>query len=98
MFGYYFVLLGWLSLLLGSHRDLLQQFDLASFPLNQIDRAFEITPQRSFLDVVGTIMGNTFFFTVIIYWCWRTVRTSFNRSRVTQIGITDDTKLEDEDL
>lgn len=84
-----FILFGWAIVVMGSRQDLYDHFQILSYPLAWINPNFLITPQRSFLDVCGILMANSYFGAFAFWLCGNGVRAVFRRNRVTRMTITD---------
>jgi hypothetical protein len=70
--------------------------EMFSLPLAWANRAFLITPDKSFVATVGIVFANCFFYTATLLGLWRFVRSRFRKSAVTQLNITDSPHDEDE--
>jgi hypothetical protein len=84
-----FVLFGWGIVAMGSRQDLYDHFQMLSVPLAWINPNFLITPQRSFSDVCGILLANSYFGAFTMWLCANGVRAIFRRNRVTRMSITD---------
>jgi hypothetical protein len=84
-----FVLFGWGIVAMGSQQDLYDHFQMLSAPLMWINPNFLITPDRTFLDVCGILLANSYFAAFFLWLCGNGVRAVFRRNRVTRMSITD---------
>ena len=97
-FAYVFVALGWLSFLLGSRRDLIEQLQGLSFPLGQLWPRFLISPQVSFADVLGVVFANSLFWGLVLLVCFRVAQAGLRRGRVQQIGLSGDVDQDEDEV
>ena len=74
---------------MGSRQDLYDHFQMLSVPLAWINPNCLITPEKSFLDVCGIILANSYFGAFFLWLCGNGVRAVFRRNRVTRMSITD---------
>lgn len=87
---------GWLHVLVGASKSEISDAMVAmSLPLGWIDSALIMNTDRSFLDICGIVVGNSFFYAVATFALWRGARAMIHRNRVTVINITGD-KTDDE--
>jgi hypothetical protein len=84
-----FIFFGWGIVAMGSRQDLYDHFQMLSVPLAWINPNFLITPEKSFLDVCGIILANSYFGAFFLWLCGNGVRAVFRRNRVTRMSITD---------
>ncbi len=92
-----FVIEGWAYWILGaSMAETQEKLEMLSLPLAWVWPQFLVTPRVSLIDVLGVILANSLFYSILILICWRFVRFVFNRNRVTRIGVTADSDIEDE--
>lgn len=85
-----FLVVGWAYVAFsGPRRELNEHLEMISAPLGMLSAGFVIRPDKSFLDVLGIILGNSLFWGTLMFLCYKTVRSAFNRNRVTQMAITD---------
>jgi hypothetical protein len=88
--------LGWFHVLVGASKSEISDTMVAmSLPLGWIDTAFIMNINRSFLDICGIVVGNSFFYAVATFALWRFARAMIHRNRVTVINIAGD-KTDDE--
>jgi hypothetical protein len=86
----YWTLWGWLHVGLGATKDELKDnWDIFSVPLGWIHPGFVIRSDKWLSDVFGTIMGNSFFGAVAIFFVYRVVRTRLNQNRAIRLDIAD---------
>jgi len=97
VFAVEFVVFGGLAVLLGSKQDVAEHMETLSVPLGYFSRAFIIRPDKSFLDVCGILLGNSFLYGLPLYICVTVVRSVLQRSRVTQINIAGSRDITDDD-
>lgn len=84
-------------LLLGSKRDLQEHLDMLSWPLAWINPNFLITPDKALSDVCGVILGNSFFFGLLLFACYQAVRWAFRRARVQRLWLSGTNPTDDDD-
>src|SRR5262249_26228977 len=81
---------GWLHILLGaSNAEMRENLDSFSLPLYWINSAFLIRPDKRFADVCGIILGNSFFYALVMFALYTGVHAKLNRNRAIQLNITD---------
>jgi hypothetical protein len=97
MFALEFVGFGAIILLLGNSGDLQDHLEDLSIPLVWFSGNFVITRNRSFADVAGVLLGNSFFLALLIFACYQPMRWIFRRNRPTQLSITDQPSSDDDD-
>jgi hypothetical protein len=86
----YWSLWGWLHILLGASKaELSENWDTFSLPLYWINSAFLIRPDKRFADVCGIILGNSFFYTLMLFALYSWVHAKLNRSRAITLSIMD---------
>jgi hypothetical protein len=86
----YWSLWGWLHVGLGATKDELNDnWDVFSVPLAWINPAFLIRSDKWLSDVLGIIMGNSFFEALAFFVAYTAVRRRLNRNRAIQLNITD---------
>jgi len=90
-FGAAYLVLG------ASQRELRELLQMLSVPLAWISPNFLITPDKSFLDVCGIILGNSFFFGLPLFACYESVRWFFRKNRPVQLSITHTNPADDDD-
>jgi len=94
----YWTFLGWSHFALGaSHRDIAELNAILSSPIGWINPAFFIVPSRSFADVCGILLGNSFFFAVATWFLYRGARFIMRRNRVTRINLSEQVGDSNED-
>jgi hypothetical protein len=71
-----------------SPSDLQEHLTMLSLPLAWINRNFLTTPQKTFFDVCGVILGNSIFYGLIMYACYQPVRWAFRKAQPTQLSIS----------
>jgi hypothetical protein len=86
-----------LILLLGKKPDLWEHFAMLSWPLASISPNFLITPDKALSDVCGVILGNSFFFGLLLFACYQPVRWAFRRARVQQLSLSGTNPTDDDD-
>ncbi len=85
-----------LYMILGARpTEIREQLEMLSEPLRWFSPQFLITPDRSFLDTLGIMLGNSFVISLPVFVCVKVVRSMFRRNRVTQMGL--DGSIEQED-
>ncbi len=84
-----FVLLG------ANPREVQEQLEFLSEPLRWFSPQFLITPDKSFLDVCGIMLGNSFFLGIPFVLCGKAIQYVMRRNRVVQLGI--DHSVEDDE-
>jgi hypothetical protein len=67
--------------------EIQEQLEFLSEPLRWFSPQFLITPDKSFLDVCGIMLGNSFLIGIPIFLCAKSVQAVLRRNRVVQIGI-----------
>lgn len=72
---------------LGSSRDIREHLGMLSLPLFWFSKKFLITPESSFPDLCGILLGNSFFYGLVLYVCYQAVHWSMRRSRTTQLSL-----------
>jgi len=87
-FGEIYLLFGSLAAVLGTRRDLLEHMQMLSMPSGFISPRFLITPNVSFFDMIGIVAANCFFWSFLLFACFRTVRYFMARSRLQTIGVS----------
>jgi hypothetical protein len=81
---------GWLHIALGASKDELNEnWDFFSIPLAWINSVFLIRSDKWLSDVIGIIMGNSFFYAILTFALYKVVRTRLNRNRAILLNITD---------
>ncbi len=80
-----------------SQRELRELLDMLSIPLAWISPNFLLRPGKSFLDVCGVILGNSFLLGLPLFACYESVRWFFRRNRPVQLSITDANPSDDDD-
>ena len=85
-----FLVVGWAYVAFsGPRRELNEHLEMISAPLGFLSAGFVIRTDKSFLDILGIILGNSLFWGTLMFLCYKVVRMAFVRNRVTQMGITD---------
>ena len=75
-------------LVLGSKPSEIQEhLEMLSEPMRLFSRQFLITPEKSFVDACGVMLGNSFLIAIPVFLCAKVVQYVFRRNRVIQIGI-----------
>jgi hypothetical protein len=93
-----FLVFGAAHVLLGASRSENREYlEMLSEPLDRISLNFLLTPEKSFIDVCGVILGNSLFFGAVFFICYHSVRWVFRRSRPTQLSISSTKTTDDED-
>jgi hypothetical protein len=69
-----------------------------SGPLDWISSDFVLDSNKTFLDVCGNVVGNSFFYAVATFAAWRSVRAILKRSRVTAMNRESRPDAEGEEL
>jgi hypothetical protein len=93
-----FLGLGGLMFITGATRNNVQEhFQILSMPLAWISTNFLITPNNSFSDVCGVILGNSFFYGLLMFTCYQPIRWIFRRSRPTQLSLTGGLPTDDDE-
>jgi uncharacterized protein (DUF983 family) len=87
-FGEIYLLFGSLAVIFGTRGDLLEQMQMLSMPSSLISSRFLIGPNVTFFDMIGIVAANSFFWSFLLFLCFRTVRYFMARSRVQTIGIS----------
>jgi len=90
-FGVTFLLVG------GKPAELQDYLDILSTPVAFLEKGFLITPSSGFLDLCGTMLGNSFIYGALILICYRTVRLGFKRGEVAQMDLSGTSVKNDED-
>lgn len=91
--------LGWsavIMLLGGSKQDLQEHWAMLSLPLVYVSPNFLITTDSSFTDMCGVVLGNSFFFGLLMFACYQTVRWFFHRNRPTQLSLSGPNHTDDD--
>lgn len=83
-----FVLGTLVILILGSKADVRQHLEELSWPLVAISRNFLITPQKTFIDVCGILLGNSAFYGLVWFGCVSWVRWSSRRVRTIRLSLS----------
>jgi hypothetical protein len=90
---------GWLAALLGAPRqDVTEVTDMWSVPLGLINPAFVIRPEKGLAEVLGIVTANCYFYALALTAVFKIVHGFLRRSRVTQLGISNTTLDDDDDL
>jgi hypothetical protein len=74
-----------------------EHLELLSEPLALLNRQFLITPEKSFSDVWGVMLGNSFLIAIPVFLCAKGVQHILRRNRPTQIGISGSADATDDD-
>jgi hypothetical protein len=91
--------MGWFHVLTGGSQDEIREFLVdTSMPLALINSCFLLDSSKSFFDVCGVILANSFFYAVTTFVAWRGVRTILKRNRVTAMNIESKPDPEDDGL
>ena len=90
-FGAAFLLVG------GKAAELQDYLDILSTPVAFLEKGFLITPSSGFLDLCGTMLGNSFIYSALILICYSTVRLGFKRGEVAQMDLSGTSVKNDED-
>lgn len=88
---------GWLHVLLGNRRELLDFVVASSFPLAWISRDFLLDSNKSFFDACGVVLGNSFFYALWGFIAYRSMHAVMRRSRPTKINIDGSSVGDDEE-
>ncbi|MBZ5664656.1 MAG: hypothetical protein LAO30_08650 [Acidobacteriia bacterium] len=81
---------GWLHVGLGASKaELNENWDFFSIPLCWISSAFLVRSDKWLSDVIGIIVGNTFFEALGMFAVYTGVRARLNRNRAIRLNITD---------
>ena len=92
-------LTGWLVALLGAPReDVAATTDFWSIPLGLINPAFIIRPEKGLAEVLGIVTANSYFNALALTVVFEVVHGFLRRSRVTQLGISNTTLDDDDEL
>jgi hypothetical protein len=95
--GYALACAGWLHVILRARPDeLTNHLHLISEPVVNINPNFLITRERSFAEVLGILLANSWFYAIIIFGCYSLAQPFLRRGRVTQIGISSNV-IDDDD-
>jgi hypothetical protein len=84
-------------MLLGNPGDLQEHLETMSMPLVWMSPNFLITRDKSFPDVCGVLVGNSFFMGLLLFACYQPIRWLRHRNRPTQLSITDQPSTDDDD-
>lgn len=90
--------IGWFQVLTGPRGELTESLVAFSLPLAWIYSGFLLDPSKSFLDVCGVILGNSFFYAVATFAAWRGVHSILKRNRVTAMNLESKPDPEDDGL
>ena len=86
----YWSLWGWIHVGLGATKEELNDnWDIFSVPLAWINPAFLIRSDKWLSDVIGIIMGNSFFEALVLFLLYKGVHARLNRNRAIRLSITD---------
>ncbi len=80
-----------------SSSDLHFLLDVLTSPVHDFGPAFVLTTRSSFLTVCSVIFANAFFWTLLIGPVTQFVHAMLHRSRVTELGLSGSTVLQDDD-
>jgi hypothetical protein len=84
-----FVGFGLLRILLsGSADEWREHIDVLSLPLSMIEANFRLTPDNTFLDLCGVLVGNSFFYALLVFLCYQPVRRAFRKNRPTRLSLS----------
>jgi hypothetical protein len=101
MSGYlviYFLLSGAAQMLVGAKPyERFELFEMASYPLAWANPRFYITSHTSFLAMCGIISANSYFYTVLLFVAWRSVRAVLNRNRPTRLDLGGTSQPDEDD-
>jgi hypothetical protein len=75
-------------LLLGTKSDVREHLALLSWPLDLISPNFLITPEKSFTDVCGVILGDGLLYGSWLFGCFRLVHWAWRKGRPTQLSLS----------
>jgi len=88
---------GAITKFLGNPADVQEHLEDLSIPLAWISRNFMITRASSLSDVCGVVLGNSFFYALLLFGCYQSIRWLFLRARPTQLNISDNHALDEDD-
>lgn len=98
LFAVEFVGFGWMGMAVGaSKQEMAEHLEFLSVPLGWLSHAFIIRPDKTFLDVCGIILGNSFFYGFGLYICFNVVHAAFRKNRVMQMNISGSIDITDDD-
>jgi hypothetical protein len=87
--GYTWSLLGWLYVFLGASKgEMRDHLDLISLPLGWLNSSFLVRPDKSFLDLLGVIAANSFFFAILFFLPYSVVRWFMQRSDIAKMNLS----------
>ncbi len=92
-----FLGLGALTVFFGNPSDVQEHLEDLSLPLARISPNFLIRRESSILDVCGIILGNSFFFALLIFSFYQPIRWLFRRARPTQLNISHSHAVDEDD-
>jgi len=88
---------GWLGFLLGASREEIREgLGLWSIPLGLVNRSFTVTPDKSFIAVLGIIFANCYFWTLGLFFTLKFVHSRVQANRVIELSISG-SSVHDED-
>ena len=97
IFGVGVLGLGGAYMVLGASRAEVQEHMVGlSLPVGWISPNFFIMPGRSFLDVCGILLGNSFFYGLVLFGCFRVIHWILQKNRPTRLSISDTSPTEDD--
>jgi hypothetical protein len=71
----------------GKPSEVQEHLEMLSEPMRWFSQQFLITPEKSFVDACGVMLGNSFLVAIPVFLCVKVVQVVFRRNRVMQIGI-----------
>ncbi|HEY6970475.1 MAG TPA: hypothetical protein VJA94_14810 [Candidatus Angelobacter sp.] len=89
--------LGWGAFLFASKRDVWEITDMWSVPLGLINAAFRISPEKSFVAVLGILVANSYFYALALTLIFKFVHGIIQRNRVTQLSLSGKSVGDDDD-
>lgn len=95
----YVLAMGWFHVLTGGSQGEISEFLVdISIPMAWISSDFLLDSNKSFFDVCGVILGNSFFYAAFSFAAWRGVRSRLKRNRVTAMNLGSKPDPEDDGL
>ncbi len=79
---------GGFILLAGSKQDLRRHLAMLSAPLTWASPNFLVTPESSYSQMCGVLLGNSFFYGLTFFACYKFVHRAFRRARLTQLSLS----------
>src|SRR5579859_1312481 len=96
---FYTFVFGWATFLLGGSRtDIFETLDMWSAPLGLINSAFVIRPNKNFVEAIGIISANCYYYALVITLVLKFVHQRLRRNLVTELGISGRTLANDDEI